>query len=56
MGTVLMIFSFLLTDNALLPSSFVSFFISIIEKKYLNENYVEFNLRMGTVLVIFSFF
>ena len=25
-------------------------------KKKLNENYVEFDFRMGTVLVIFSFF
>ena len=30
--------------------------ISIVETKNLNENYVEFDFRMGTVLVIFSFF
>ena len=29
--------------------------ISIVEKKK-NENYIEFDFRMGTVLVIFSFF
>ena len=38
-----------------LPSLYVKFLISIIEKK-LNENYVEFDFSMGTVLVIFSFF
>ena len=30
--------------------------ISILEKNNFNENYVKFDFRMGTVLVIFSFF
>ena len=37
------------------PPPFVKILISIIEKK-VNENFVEFGFRMGTVLVIFSFF
>ena len=36
-----------------LPPRFVKCLISIVEK---NENYVEFYFRMGSVLVIFSFF
>ena len=38
------------------PPQFVKLLISIVEKKDLNENYVEFNFSMGIVLVIFSFF
>ena len=37
------------------PPQFVKLFISIVEKKYLNDHYVEFDFSMGTVLVIFSF-
>ena len=37
------------------PLPFVKILISI-KKKKMNENYVEFDFRMGTVLVIFSFF
>ena len=35
---------------------FVKLLISIVEKKDLNENYVEFYFSVGIVLVIFSFF
>ena len=38
-----------------MPSLYVKILISVIEKK-LNENNVEFDFKMGTVLVIFSFF
>ena len=38
------------------PPLFVKILISIIEEKKWNKNYVEFDFRMGTVLLIFSFF
>ena len=38
------------------PPQFVKLLISIVEKKDLNENYIEFYFSMGIVLVIFSFF
>ena len=38
------------------PPEFVKNLISFIEKNNLNENYVEFDFIMGTVLMIFSFF
>ena len=39
-----------------LAPTFAKILISIIEKKNLINNYVEFDFSMGTVLVIFSFF
>ena len=47
-------FSFFWTDNAPGPS-YVKILISSVEKK-MNENYVEFDFRMGSVFVIFLFF
>ena len=38
-----------------LAPPYVKILLSIVEKK-INENYVEFDFRMGAVLVIFSFF
>ena len=38
------------------PPQCVELLISIVEKKDLNENYVEFYFSMGIVLVILSFF
>ena len=38
------------------PPQYGKFLISIVEKKDLDENYVEFDFSMGTVRVIFSFF
>ena len=38
------------------PWPWLKILISIIEKKKLNRNYLELNISMGTVLVIFSFF
>ena len=35
------------------PPPFVKILISIVEKTNLNENYVEFYFRIGTVHVIF---
>ena len=62
MGTVLVIFSFLWTDNAPClppdpPSPPIGKNCNIHHrKKKLNGNYVELDFSMGTVLVIFSFF
>ena len=58
MSAVHVIFSFFWMDNdpARPPGPpHVKILISIVKKK-VNENYVEFYFRMGTVLVIFSIF
>ena len=62
-GTVRVIFSFFWTNNAPCPplecpTGPLIFQIFHIHrrKKYVNENYVEFDFSICTVLVIFSFF
>ena len=48
------LYSNIIKKNAC-PLPFVKVIISIIENK-MNKNYVEFDFKMGTVFVIFSFF